>query len=145
MEPEANTTEVIMEPVAGTEADIPACDPAVATPTTEGHSQSKTLKKARSKSLQTPNRAAADCYTTDPTKMTEKEKIDVILFYQKNMESLYQQFESYKKNTESAFEQVRILRNDNEKIRNESRAKINLLKQNINMMYQNSLLVEMEG
>ena len=77
--------------------------------------------------------------------MTDKERTDVILFFQEQLESIYNQYEVYKKNTEGAFEQVRILRNENERLRNESRAKINLLRQNINMMYQNSLLIEMEG
>ena len=133
------TTNTIEYPTVAQDPEPVAETPAATT--TSGRTKRKSTKEEGT----VTNRPAAECYTTDPKKMTDKERTDVILFFQEQLESIYNQYEVYKKNTEGAFEQVRILRNENERLRNESRAKINLLRQNINMMYQNSLLIEMEG
>ena len=89
-------------------------------------------------------RPTHEIYTLDPKKMTETERIAVIKFFQVNVQNLYTDFEQYKKNTEGAFEQARTLREQNERIKTEARAKIGLLKQNLSTVYQNALLITME-
>ena len=120
--------------------DIPTSEP----PTANVVPMKPKRKQADKGKKVIPNRAPEECYQTDPRKMTDKEKNDVILFFQANVQGVYDQFESYKRNTEGAFEQARQLREANERLKMESKAKINLIKQNVNMLYQNCMLVNME-
>lgn len=92
-----------------------------------------------------PNRLPEDCYMTDPKKMTDKEKNDVILFYQASVEEIQAKYRALDQNTQGAFAQARQLQEENERLRREAATKVNLLKQNISTLFQNSLLVEMGG
>jgi FtsZ-binding cell division protein ZapB len=91
-----------------------------------------------------PNRLPEDCYMLDPKKMTDKEKNDVILFFQNAVEEIQNKYRILDQNTQGAFMQARILQDENERLKREMSTKINLLKQNISIMYQNSLLINPE-
>lgn len=100
--------------------------------------------KKRRKPAAKPNRLPQDCYMEDPKKMTDKERIDVIAMFQNQMEDFRRNYAKLDETAQSAFAQARTLRDKNEKLRRESQAKINLLKQNIATTYQNSILISTE-
>lgn len=103
----------------------------------------RSAKTTASKPKTAP-RTTDELMTLDPKKLTEAEKLRVIKCYQETIHALKTEHDIFKSNAMGAFEQARVLRQRNEQLEKEARVKINLLKQNINMLYQNALLVDME-
>lgn len=104
----------------------------------------KAVRK-KEKGVARPNRNPEDCYMENPKKMSDKERNDVILFFQASIEEIQAKYKALDSNTQGAFAQARQLQDKNGNLEREARAKISLLKQNISTLYQNSLLIEMEG
>lgn len=78
---------------------------------------------------------------TDPSEMTDEVKDAVIRHFQKSTHVYQQQYEQMSRNAQSSYERARALEEEYHKLTRESKAKIQLLKQNISTIYQNSLIV----
>lgn len=128
-----NTPEILQTPTEYTPEEIPV--PA-ATPI-------RSVKNTASKPKLAP-RTTDELMMLDPKKLTDAEKLRVIKCYQETIHALKTEHDIFRSNAMGAFEQARVLRQRNEQLEKEARVKINLLKQNINMLYQNALLVDME-
>ena len=78
---------------------------------------------------------------TDPSEMSDEVKDAVIRHFQKSAHVYQQQYEHMSRNAQSSYQQARALEEEYHKLERESKAKIQLLKQNISTIYQNSLIV----
>lgn len=90
------------------------------------------------------NRLPEDCFYLDPKKLNDTEKNALIKFMQEQLVITAEKLENLQNNTQGAFEQTRILKIENDSIKKEAQVKINLMKQNISLMYQNTLMITME-
>ena len=88
------------------------------------------------------NRKAEDCFMEAATKMTDKERINVIKYFQENFDTFQERYNGLKENTEGAFKLARQREQEFEQLNIQARAKINILKSNIQMLYQNAQLIQ---
>ena len=79
----------------------------------------------------------------DPSEMSDEGKDAVIRHFQKSAGVYQDQYDLMKRNAESAYQQARRLEEAYSNLVRESQAKIQLLKQNIATVYQNSLIVKL--
>ena len=84
-----------------------------------------------------------DLAMTDPSEMSDEVKDAVIRHFQKSAGVYQDQYEMMQRNAESAYKQARDLEQAYSNLVRESQAKIQLLKQNIATVYQNSLIVKL--
>lgn len=84
-----------------------------------------------------------DLTMTDPSEMSEEVKDAVIRHFQQSAGVYQDRYDLMKRNAESAYKQARDLEQAYSNLVRESQAKIQLLKQNIATVYQNSLIVKL--
>ena len=84
-----------------------------------------------------------DLAMTDPSEMSEEVKDAVIRHFQQSAGVYQDRYEMMQRNAESAYKQARELEQAYGNLVRESQAKIQLLKQNIATVYQNSLIVKL--
>lgn len=84
-----------------------------------------------------------DLAMTDPSEMSEEVKDAVIRHFQQSVGVYQDRYEMMQRNAESAYKQARDLEQAYSNLVRESQAKIQLLKQNIATVYQNSLIVKL--
>jgi hypothetical protein len=84
-----------------------------------------------------------DLAMTDPSEMSEEVKDAVIRHFQQSAGVYQDRYEMMQRNAESAYKQARDLEQAYSNLVRESQAKIQLLKQNIATVYQNSLIVKL--
>ena len=79
----------------------------------------------------------------DPSEMSDEGKDAVIRHFQQSAGVYQDRYEMMQRNAESAYKQARDLEQAYSNLVRESQAKIQLLKQNIATVYQNSLIVKL--
>ena len=79
----------------------------------------------------------------DPSEMSDEGKDAVIRHFQQSAGVYQDRYEMMQRNAESAYKQTREVEQAYSNLVRESQAKIQLLKQNIATVYQNSLIVKL--
>ena len=101
------------------------------------------LLEEDNKPLPEGDSTAVDITVLDPSEMTDEMKDAVIRHFQANLSNYQDRYEYMEKNAQSAYQQSRELREVYDQLLKESAVKINLLKQNISTLYQNSLMIKL--
>lgn len=92
-----------------------------------------TKKKAPKESTKNPE----DIYQDKPENMTPKERIEVIKFFQENLEKYQTHNQSLHKASQDAFARYAELEEKYKLLQ----IKLNTIRQNVTMLYQNTLII----
>lgn len=109
--------------------------------TTEQSEPKQVKTKAPKKAKVTPKKAIAkdpaDYYTEDPIKLTPKERLELIRFFQSNIESYQAHNQALQRASNDAFKRYAELEEKYQRLQN----KLVVILQNVNILHQNTTLI----